>query len=339
MTSLKVGEFALNKTDDNKTYCLRLHFFAGFDLDNEEEHVCLQPDIKSICKLIDDFLSNQFDGTTENSKINKCVHKARLLYVAAQYNGKIPTEAIVYCIDFALLPGRGLFVNWLATSSEAITEEQYGRDFYHLCHGGTWVGRNLGLFVLQVAHLATYSHLTFVNPILPNHIIAVQAYIQMGPRPHNFFMRNGYVSTEQTVERIPELDDIIYNGFAANYWGAEASKSNYLHIILTDDGGEALYILINTTGMIGERPCFNRRVDSDFQMLSGTLKDASKVSFPFAAKREHLMLLSSGLDFFFLLFSHDVDMTKLLHPSAEFSQNHTVSIKYADLASFKSKDS
>ena len=202
MTSLKVGELALNKTDDNKTYCLRLRYFAGFDLDKEEELVCQQPNIKSICKLIADFLSNQFDGTTETSEINKCVHKARLLYITAQYNGEIPTEAIVSCINFALLPGRGLFVNWLATSSEAITEEKYGRDFYHLCRGGTWVGRNLGLFVLQAAHLATYSHLTFANPILPNYIIAVQACIQKGPRSHNFYMRNGFVSTEQTVERI-----------------------------------------------------------------------------------------------------------------------------------------
>ena len=47
MTLLKVVELALNKTDDNKTYCLQLCYFAGFDLDKEEELVCQQPNITS----------------------------------------------------------------------------------------------------------------------------------------------------------------------------------------------------------------------------------------------------------------------------------------------------
>ena len=55
-------------------------------------------------------------------------------------------------------------MNWLATSNESITEEKYGEDFVCICNGGGWKKQHLALFLMQVAHLTVYSHVTALNP-------------------------------------------------------------------------------------------------------------------------------------------------------------------------------
>ena len=316
MSSLKVGTLAHDKVTSSETYRLHLCYYAGCsnqsDLTIEE-----QKELNAIGKIIIKFLTSQFRNGTEDEVIQDCVNKSQSLYITAQHDGEIPTETIVSCINFALIPERGFYVDWLATSHEEITVEKYGPTFHCLCKGGIWVQRNLGLFLMQAANFAVYSHLSTLNPDLPSYTVALQARIDREERAQDFYVNNGFEEIDN-ISAMSDLDFVVFDGFQALYEAAQKSTTDYLHITFAGDGGENIVVYRNTTGIIGPGLPFGKRADSYTQQFA-TQHDAGYFVFPFCAKRETLLLLASGLDFFFLPFKKGVDMDGYLHPSIEYS--------------------
>ena len=173
-----------------------------------------QKELNAIGKIIIKFLTSQFPYGTENEIIQYCVHKSRFPYITAQHDGDIPTETIVSCINFALLPKRGFYVNWLATSHEEITVEKYGPTFRCLCKGGITVQRNLGLFLMQAANFAVYSHLSTLNPDLPSFTVAFQAQIDPNESAQDFYNKNGFEEIDN-ISSMSDLDFVGFDGFKA----------------------------------------------------------------------------------------------------------------------------
>ena len=170
---------------------------------------------------------------------------------------------------------------------------------------------------MQAANFAVYSHLSTVNPDLPSYTVALQARIDREERAQDFYVSNGFEEIDN-ISAMSDLDFVVFDGFQALYEAAQKSTTDYLHITFAGDGGENIVVYRNTTGIIGPGLPFGKRADSYTQQFA-IQHDAGYFAFPFCVKRETLLLLASGLDFFFLPFKKGVDMDGYLHPSIEYS--------------------
>ena len=336
MQSLKVEELALNHVSKSESYCLCVCYFGGYneEMDFDKKRFPKQPEIATfLCK----FLIHQFQGGNEEKSIRKCVHNAHTLYITAQHDGELHSETIVSCINFALLPDKGFYVNWLATSNESITEEKYGEDFVCICNGGGWKKRHLALFLMQVAHLTVYSHVTALNPALSDYIVALQTRIDGKEKAIDFYNNIGFTEGG-IVEGVQDLDKEVYDGFSVCYENAQESTTDYIHIIFSGKGSDNIYMCTNTSGMIGKGLPFGKQIKPNFDQLTKNA-DCTYFRFPFCIKRQNLMLLAAGLDFFFLPFSDDADMNGFIHPSEQVGHNCIAHVTLKDIQKMEKIDS
>jgi len=237
-------------------------------------------------------------------------HTPSTPYKATKRDQLETDETIIACINFARMEDHGFYVNWLATNNHRIDSKKYGADFGFLCQDGTWQRRGFALFLLRVANLAVISNLRLSGKVTNNYHIVLQARTGGKEVAAKFYSRVGFEEGE-VAEQESKLAEQVFPAFADVLQKASNSTSDYIHFIWESDD---LSIFKNSTGTFGKIKTFSRRYNKLFEALE-VQPDQYSFNFPFSAIRNHLMLLASNLDLFFLPFRNDADMHDFIHPS------------------------
>ena len=130
-----------------------------------------------------------------------------------------------------------------------------------------------------------------------------------------------YQDSELSKNDFPNFPDVINVG--------ETSKNDFIHFIGDIKNNPDLAVFKNTTGLFikeggAQRPLVEKFRDVTFQ------KERESFSFPFALKREHLMLLASGPEHYFLPFQNNAGINEFLEPNWMYSQHTIVTIRRRD---------
>ena len=161
MTSLKCTALAHAKCNDG-AFRLKLCYFGG--LGGEFKEVLssqVNPNNQSspqdiaIANELSSFFSSVFKHNENIETINKCIGKARSLYLSVATDDNPRKKVVVACINFAVMSTQGYFVNLLATSNSAVTDNNLGQSFLFESGANSWRHHHLGFFLLKAAHLVS----------------------------------------------------------------------------------------------------------------------------------------------------------------------------------------
>ena len=141
-TSMRFAAVAEQKMGKTEEYQLSLNYFAGY----QEKTKTPYPEDEAVAQCLEDFFVCIFSHP-EHENIARSVRRSRSLFITAKSfkdpskkkknkkkklplasdrEAEPPEETVVACLNFALIPGHGFFVNWLATSDEKIDASKYG---------------------------------------------------------------------------------------------------------------------------------------------------------------------------------------------------------------------
>ena len=307
---------------DRETYRLNVRYFGG--LQGKRERISHATKVASFLKS---YFSVKFSNPDETC-IQTCVERARTLYITAftakeDLEGK-REERIVSAINFASMGPHGFYVNWLATSDEVITSQTYGLDFETEASGGTWQKRHLAIFLLQITNLAI-GHNIASNVQIKNapNFIVLQARTDPKEKAQKFYRYIGFDEMGY-LDSDSELSLQVFQEFPQLLEESNESTSDFIHFIRDLQTTPDLAVFRNSTGLF--TPTKSRmKVNPQYHDVS-FVDSPTAFSFPFSCKREHLMLLSIGLDYFFLPFRMEGDLQKFITPSCSYHHDTTVSI-------------
>ena len=356
-TSLKFAMLAEQKLPD-QSYQFKLRYFAGLGSNVVKDRS--QPDQISsvlVARGIKRFFTSVFNNP-ENTPIEDCVARARSLYItvkshtpakggkgtksskvmpletkSAKHDDAVdsPDETIIACINFALMEGKGMYVNWLATSNEIINPRKYGPDLLLLCQNQTWQHRHLALFLLKAAHVSVVLHSRLNNTLTNKFHIVLQARTSPSENSAHFYGKVGF-EEGGIVEQESQVDIMVFPGFASILNNAASSTTDYIHFIWDT---EDIVIFKNSTGTFGKLRSFSKQVDRSFSSVDHVGGKHTAFSVPFAFVREHLQLLAQQLEFFFLPFQPGVDMDDFIMPTRSYSSRETTSLNERAVESIK----
>ena len=307
---------------DGETYRLNVRYFGG--LQGKRERISHATKVASFLKS---YFSVKFSNPDETS-IQTYVERARTLYITAftakeDSQGK-REERIVSALNFASMGPHGFYVNWLATSDEVITSQTYGLDFETETSGGTWQKRHLALFLLQLTNLAIGHNIACNVQIknAPNYIV-LQARTDPKEKAQKFYRYIGFDEMGY-LDSDSELALQVFQQFPKLLEDSNESTSDFIHFIRNLQTTPDLAVFRNSTGLF--TPTKSRmKVNHQYHDVS-FVDSPTAFSFPFSCKREHLMLLSIGLDYFFLPFRMEGDLHKFITPSCSYHHDTTVNI-------------
>jgi len=197
----------------------------------------------------------------------------------------------------------------------------------------------LATFLLQIARIGYGSKINYENSLqetksvfdLHDFCILLQCQSESGEALHCFhavgFTEFGH------VDRKSEVDNDTYDGFSKHYTSLSRSKTDFIHFIIggkkdlvvlkhVSDG----YYFINT--QIGQHKVVRLYKPLVFHEVSQ--KDDS-LFFPCHMKREHILVLSHGLDLFYLPFQQHVNLDNYLTPNEEFVIQNSITVYGSDL--------
>ena len=106
--------------NDNDIYVLQLHYCAGVDLPSKKD-VSTEKGLNQCLEIVK-FIGSYF--VDDNEIIKKCVLNSRNLYITATTNEG--NQNIVGCLNYCVLPNKGIFVNWLVISDGEVSKHLYG---------------------------------------------------------------------------------------------------------------------------------------------------------------------------------------------------------------------
>ena len=113
-----------------------------------------------------------------------------------------------------------------------------------------------------------------------------------------------------------ELATAVFPEFETVLDRAQESTSDYIHFIWDT---EDICLFKNTTDTFGSLQSFSKKLNKSFPSIKSDSNFEMKFVIPFAAVREHLLLLTCQLDFFLLPFQDGVDLTDFIIPTRFFS--------------------
>ena len=325
-TSLRFAAVAQHKMKSGM-YQLRLRYFAGLGEDQKQRN---NPNL-DVADGIRNFFNSIFEHPDKKS-VEDCSRKARSLYITVRSAPNAPSkkkkqstaksatvcpgepnETIVACINFCLMPGHGFFVNWLATTPTPLEKTKYGEDLLFVATDGSWLRRHFALFLLRAANLAVVSHLRLLPTPLNDYCIVLQARTVGKETAAKFYSRVGFDEVG-LVDGEALLNEQVYEGFPLTLRDGKESLTDYMHFLWEYDD---ISIFKNSTGTFGSLTSFSRRFRNAFILMGNaarstppnkmfstldSLTSKENFTFPFAAIRNHLMILATDLDFFYLPF-------------------------------------
>jgi len=325
-SSLRFASLAHQLLPGTDRYQFRLRYFGGLgDEDDKNLSRRNNPDA-TVALFIRSFFTSIFNNP-EHAPVEMCVNRARSLFITVQCNNgqqrkdekenkervdliDFPyQETIVSCINFSIMKPHGFFINWLATSNETISPRKYGEELMLVLSDQSWQRRNFAFFLLKLANFSVILHLRLSGILSADYNIVLQArstepaarfYIACG------FDEGGPASSETDLERD------VFQGFNSSLYNAVKSKTDFIHVIWDND---EIVWFTNKTGSFRK----GKSVGKEFRTLVSS-QDPEEFIFPFAAIREHLMLLATNLDFFYLPFQDSAPMHDFIQPN-EFVPN------------------
>jgi len=320
-SSLRFAALAEHKITGTDIYQFRLRYFAGLGDDHDDENVSQRtdPDAK-VAQFITKFFTGIFNNP-EHDPVEKCVNRARSLYITVQSmprKKQDPTnnndgdefmhftdhETIVCCINFAIMKPRGFYVNWLATSNEVISPRKYGDDLMLLLSDQTWQRRHFDIFLVQVTNFSVLLHLRLTGELSADYNIVLQA---RSTEPAARFYTDFGFDEGGPASSTKGLETEIFQGFGKALSLSINSKTDFIHVIWNQD---EIVWFTNKGGMFKK----GKPIAKEFPTMVST-DDQETFIFPFAAVREHLMLLATTLDFFFLPFQDGTPMHDFIQPN------------------------
>jgi hypothetical protein len=244
-------------------------------------------------------------------------------------------ETIIACINFAKIDDRGMFVNWLATSNEAISRRKYGESLSLVCiEGLTWQRRGLAAFLLKAAHLSVVMHLRVIKQLRADHCILLQARTAAPEQSAHFYTALGFDEGD-IISSSTQLAKSSFEEFPSMLEQAAKSHTDYMHFIWES---EDICLFKNATGTFGQikRRWIPRDSNSNYESAM-KLNEKSLFSFPFAFIRQHLLLLASQLDLFFLPFQDAIDLSDFILPNKSYPLRSQTSLTERDVEQIAKK--
>lgn len=330
-----------------------VHYFAGLQ-EHKEKREPSSTDIQTVNKLCT-FLKSIF--TTEDKKITECIKYARSLFVTVKHSiskGKkkdpssLPQavgssdgdpkddqeeevkETVVSCINFAMMPKHGLYINWLATSNEEVTTRKYGKDLPLLVTNGRWYKSHFALFLLRAANLAVITYFKMFQLSVDDYMILLQASTK--ERATHFYTTHGFEEGEM-VDSESSYDTAVFPGFKEVKEELEQSTTDRIHFMFN---AENIVVFKNTTGLFGNTRILRYQPGYDsVETLAASKAKDYEVTFPFKAVRNHLMILAQKLQFFYLPFQDGVDLGGFITPNRVFTDRHRAYLSERDIESIR----
>lgn len=314
-------------------YRLQLRHYCNPTYPDTAESEVLREQSAFVEEVLVSFLHDHF-GDSELPSLRENITRSRTLYITAYTDEPPDNECVISLLNYSTLGAHGFYINWLATSSELITKKKYGVKFSRIEAAPTgptmtWQHRHLALFLLQLAKLATTCALQHEGLYDPSrYYVVLQASMKRGEIGHTFYTRHNF---RAMVTPTPEtMDSAVFQGFK-QLLDVQREKDWTLDYIQWHDFSKDMkYMktLLNISGNFDRRRSKNHQrslvVSPEFKRVQPGENNA--ISVPFNIIREHLMVLSSGLEFFYLPFAENVDLKQCMQPSSRIDQNMITSI-------------
>jgi hypothetical protein len=143
--------------NDKDTQVLHLHYFAGVNVPHHDNTMSSEHAVKHSAE-IHSFIEGYFVNDTK--MIKTCVWNARSLYITATSNEG--HQEIVACLNYCVLPNKGIFVNWIVVKDDEIGFQLYGGEItFHCGNNNNWRRHKLASLLLQVARIGFVSKMYF----------------------------------------------------------------------------------------------------------------------------------------------------------------------------------
>ena len=255
MTSLKCTALAHAQCNDG-AYRFKLCYFGG--LGGEFKEVLssqVNPNNQSspqdiaIANELSSFFSSVFKHNENIETINKCIGKARSLYLSVATDDNPRKEVVVACINFAVMSTQGYFVNLLATSNSAVTDNNFGHSFLFESGGNSWRHHHLGVFLLKAAHLVslTISSIDLQDSRdLDSYWVVLQSRNDTKDVANKFYDKMGFEDAglidqlSKLQEVFEDLPDLVESG--------EKSVNDFIHFMWNNVQRDSLSVFSNYNG-------------------------------------------------------------------------------------------
>jgi len=288
---LKVFE---NSKKDFNTYQVHLHSIVGANL---KQGGTTAEQKKWLPRLIN-FFHQQFGRRDDLKSISACVQSAKSFFLAAKAETGENEEIIVSAINFASIHDIAIFVNWIATKAGSIDDVRFGKIFQFESFFSNWQNHSMATFLLHITQLCMKIHINLPNPT-PRHVsILLQSRIDRGTAG-TYYNHIGFVDVAE-IDMESQLKHYLPPDISGNIIAQADSPSNKINFIY--DGNLMLHI--NRTGDVQKSlPPSPGQIQYAPLCMSLTLQKLRHnknviCRFPFHVTKEHLMVLSSDLDFF-----------------------------------------
>jgi hypothetical protein len=317
--TLKLAALLRSKMSDAHSFRLQIRYFAGVG-NKDEGTLSSNEEDMVVVEQLTKFFKSLFEQP-ENLPIEKCMKYAQSLYITArtEREGKQGfQETVIACLNFAYMEDKGFYVDWLSTSDEDITKKKYG-DRFAVEASGSWRRRGIALFLLKTVWVAVS------NKSGHSCHIVLQARTASSEPGHLFYRHVGFEERGR-LDMVSELNMKVFEGFAQFVDNPVDAVTDYIHFIWDHDEKSDLSVFRNSSGVFSKLTASAAEQRPKYPELDIKLQSTTDTFvFPFLITREHVMLLSSGLDFYFLPFRVDVQMNDFIqasqsHASSQFTE-------------------
>jgi hypothetical protein len=290
-----------SNSDEPDSCFLKLKYFAGEQMASHAllSEIVLSP--KYVSSLTSFFYSCFEDDS--HSAIEKSVRCSRSLYITAVADDG--EETIVSALNFGVIGRHGLYVNWLATSLDDVNYNKFS-VLSRLKDGpSTWRKNHLAQSLLHIAYTAYEQHVGDTGSGATPPSIVLQCNVEKDSEAANFYKRLSFFDLGFVEDEIIAADKLKIAEFVSIVSMCSESLTNNIHFISKPTPN--IHLFQHNTGnwgLYGSKP--NRLVLSNsYRELVGNRhsQQEGSVFFPFRARKEDILTLSSGLDMFYILFA------------------------------------
>ena len=209
-------------------------------------------------------------------------------------------EVVVACINFAIRSNQGYFVNFLATSNSAITDNNFGDSFLFEIGGDSWRHHHLGVFLLKAAHLVSLTISSINSQDLDSYWVVLQARNDTKDEANKFYDKIGFKDAglidqySKLQEVFDNLPDLVESG--------EKSVHDFIHFMWDYVQCDSLSVFSNYNGNFLPLGPLLHHINGDSH---ANITQCTEVVFPFSARRKDFQTLAAGLPYFYLPFKDE----------------------------------
>jgi len=196
----------------------------------------------------------------------------------------------------------------------------------------------LASLLLQVARIGFVSKMYFDKAFATDKTFAWSDYCIMlqcqlaNKDASQFFNAAGFTELDH-VENESEVNGLTYDGFLKQRNALAKSKTDYINFII---GGTTtdLFVMkhVSDEFAMKDTKVGKQKTDDIYKSLSlhSDSKKNDSLFFPFHIKREHILILSQGLDLFYLPFQKEIFLDDYLTPSKDLYMPNSITVNKED---------